>query len=251
VADYILNIIIQGDGSGLDPAAASLEHLTTATQATGATAAGATGQSQGFFSGIFSNLANIGAGIGMLQGFASGVAGVGQSLIAGSAEFEGYEARFASLMGSTDAAKAKIQELSTFASTTPFELPDVIKASQSLQVFGGAALNTKENLAVVGNAAAATGQNIGDVSFWFARAYSAIQNGQPFGEAAQNLQQMGVMSGDAVVKLNALKESGASNQQMLAALAGSLNAPVDAMTKMGTTWTGLTFILSGAQYLIS
>ena len=96
MADYILNIIIQGDGSGLDPAAASLEHLTTATQATGAAAAGATGQSQGFFSGIFSNLANIGAGIGMLQGFASGVAGVGQSLIAGSAEFEGYEARFPS-----------------------------------------------------------------------------------------------------------------------------------------------------------
>lgn len=72
-------------------------------------------------------------------------------------------------------------------------------------MFGGAALNTKENLAIVGNAAAATGQNIGDVSFWFARAYSAIQNGQPFGEAAQNLQQMGVMLGDTVVKLNALK----------------------------------------------
>lgn len=250
MADYILNIIIQGDGSGLDPAAASLEHLTTATQATGAAAAGATGQSQGFFSGIFSNLANIGAGIGMLQGFASGVAGVGQSLIAGSAEFEGYEARFASLMGSTDAAKAKIQELSTFASTTPFELPDVIKASQSLQVFGGAALNTKENLAVVGNAAAATGQNIGDVSFWFARAYSAIQNGQPFGEAAQNLQQMGVMSGDTVVKLNALKESGASNQQVWQAFAGSLNAPVDAMTKMGTTWTGLTSTLSDSWSLL-
>ena len=46
------------------------------------------------------------------------------------------------------------------------------------------------------------------------RAYSAIQNGQPFsGEAAQNPTD-GCDEGDTVVKLNALKESGASNQQV-------------------------------------
>ena len=115
-------------------------------------------QTQGFWGSMFSNATNIASSIGLLQGVGGAIAGVGQSLIAGSAEFEGYEARFASLMGSTDLAKAKIQELSTFASTTPFELPDVIKASQSLQVFGGAALNTKENLAIIGNTSAATAQ---------------------------------------------------------------------------------------------
>ena len=204
----------------------------------------------GLFGKLFANATNIASSIGLLQGVGSAIAGVGQSLISGSAQFEGYEARFASLMGSTDAAKAKIQELSQFASTTPFELPDVIQASQSLQVFGGAALNTKENLAIVGNAAAATGQNIGDVSFWFARAYSAIQNGQPFGEAAQNLQQMGVMSGDTVVKLNALKDSGASNQQVWQSFSSSLNAPTDAMAKLGGTWTGLTSTLSDSWALL-
>ena len=94
MADYILNIIIQGDGSGLEPAAASLENLATATQAAGAAATGAEGPSRGFFSGIFSNLANIGAGIGMLQGFASSVVGVATSFISGNAEFERYETQF-------------------------------------------------------------------------------------------------------------------------------------------------------------
>lgn len=164
--------------------------------------------------------------------------------VSSNADFEMFEAQFASLMGSTDAAKAKIQELSQFAATTPFELPDVIKASKMLLTFGGAALNTEENLTMVGNAAAAAGQPVDQVAFWVGRAYNAIQNGQPFGEAAAELQTMGVMSGDARLALEKLQKEGATGPEVWAAFQKGLTAPSDAMEKLGKTWTGLMSTLS-------
>ena len=81
------------------------------------------------------------------------------------------------------------------------------------------------------------------------RAYSAIQNGQPFGEAAQNLQQMGDERRYRRRSMS-LKNSGASNQQIWEAFAGSLNAPTDAMAKMAAIWTGLTSTMSDPRSLL-
>jgi hypothetical protein len=195
VADYILNIIIQGDGSGLDPAAASLEHLTTATQATGAAAAGATGQSQGFFSGIFSNLANIGAGIGMLQGFASGVVGVATAFVSGNVEFERYETQFGVLLGSATAAKDRLAELAQFGASTPFELPELVQADKVLTSFGLDAQDTAAKFGVsaqqirttIGDVAAGTGVKFQELALTFGKFASGAT-----GEAIARFQELGI-----------------------------------------------------------
>lgn len=166
--------------------------------------------------------------------------------IASNAQFEDFQTRFESIYGTIEgiqdpvaSAKAHIQDLSTFAATTPFELPQVTKASQLLLTFGGVALDTEENLTRVGNAAAASGQSIDEVAFWYGRAYNAIQAGQPFGEAAMRLQEMGILGGDARLQIEALQQSGASSGEVWSAFADGLNAPNDAMEKLGKTWNGL------------
>lgn len=159
-------------------------------------------------------------------------------------QFEKFEAQFATLLGSTAAAQKQIAALSTFAAKTPFELPGVITAQKNLLVLGGAAAATQENLTLVGNAAAAAGQPIEEVSFWISRAYSAMQNGQPFGESAMRLQEMGILGGEARVMLEELQKEGAKGPELWAKFASSINAPTDAMDKLGKTWEGLTSTLT-------
>jgi phage-related protein len=214
---------------------------------------------QSVFGRIQQSASSLGAGVGQLGGFFqhafefatggliqrglegvfSAVGNVAGAMIGGNAEFETYTAQFASLLGSTDAATAKLKDLATFAAVTPFELPEVIQASKTLQTFGGNLLNTQDNLNLVGNAAAVANQPIGEVSFWVGRAYNAIKNGQPFGEAAARLQEMGILGGDARLKLEQLQKTGAKGDQVWAAFTTGLNAPSDAMQKLGQTFSGL------------
>lgn len=180
------------------------------------------------------NAAMIGIGATVVAALGGIVKGVQSNM-----QFEAFEAQFASLLGDTQAAKDKIEELADFAATTPFELPGVIQASKMLLTFGGTALNTADNMQIVGNAAAAMGQPIDQVAFWFGRAYSAINAGQPFGEAAAELQNMGILSGDARLYLEELQKTGASNAEVWTAFQENLQAPTDAMDKLGKTAQGL------------
>lgn len=192
----------------------------------------------GFMGNMLSTAGGFIAG-GVISGLASQFGELTGAMVGGNAQFETYEASFATLMGSVDGAKAKIAELGTFAATTPFELPEVVQGAKNLLTFGGAALNTQENITLVGNAAAATGQKFNEVSFWVGRAYSMIQAGKPFGEAAMRLQEMGILSAGARAKLESLQETGASGAKVWAEFQGSITAPIDAMDKLGATFEGL------------
>lgn len=191
-------------------------------------------------------------GTGVKAAFAVGAIGVTAAIggifkgIASNADFEAYQAQFESLYGTLDgiadpvaSAKEHIQSLSAFAASTPFDLPSIIKASKTMLTFGGAALDTEANLKMVGNAAAAAGAPIDQVSTYVGKAYAAIQNGQPFGEAAAELQNMGVLSGEARRQLEQMQKEGKSGPEVWAAFQAGLTAPTDAMDKLGKTWGGL------------
>src|SRR5690606_9821540 len=100
-------------------------------------------------------------------------------------------------------------------------------------------LNTEENLTHIGNTAAAVGAPIEDIGFWVGRAYAAIQGGQPFGEAAQNLMQMGAVSPDVIAEMNALAESGGSADEIFGLLQDHMGTFGGAMEKQAGTWQGL------------
>ena len=188
---------------------------------------------------VFGSL--IADGISRVTGAVNGMIG---GMISGNAQFETFTTQFTSLLGGADEARAHLDNLATFAATTPFELPGVITASKNLLTFGGDALNTMDNLTLFGNAAAVSGQSFEEVSFWVGRAYNAIQNGQPFGEASARLQEMGILGGDARLALEQLQEEGAKGPEVWAAFTEGLNAPEGAMDDLSRTFSGMMSTLS-------
>jgi len=210
----------------------------------------------GFASQVSASMARIGAGLGRtvagvgrdLASAAAAITGAGSIAVAGlaaigfktSASLETAELQFQTLLGSADEARAKVAELFQFAAKTPFEAGPIIEASRQLQIFGGDALNTEQNLRRIGDAAAAVGQPIEQVAFWVGRANEAIQSGRPFGEAALRLQEMGVITGDTRNRMEELSAQGASADQIFAVLGGRLDEFGGAMARQQDSWLGLT-----------
>lgn len=131
---------------------------------------------------------------------AVGIVGIGSaamSITAGNAQFERYNVQLATLLGSAEAAKDRMAELSEFGAKTPFELPQLVEAEKVLVGFG---LNTEKttklagmNLAdfrtVIGDVAAGTGRDFAEVALTFGK-FSAGATG----ESLARLQEMGVVT---------------------------------------------------------
>lgn len=154
--------------------------------------------------------------------------------------------QFHSLGMTTDEAKKHVADLFQFAKETPFETGPIIEASRQLRVFGGANLDTVANLRLFGDTAAATNADLGALTFWFGRLYSAAQAGKPFGEALQNLQQLGVLSPQAITQLSNMSEKGAKFADVWKVATGDLQRFNGAMKDQAGTWKGLTSTISDA-----
>lgn len=183
-----------------------------------------------------------------------GFEAIGGAAIGMNATLETSTLQFKILMGDADRAQTHVKGLFEFAKSTPFETGPIIEASRIMEVMGGTALNTKENLTLIGDAAAGASAPIQEVGMWVSRAYSNIQGGRPFGEAAMRLQELGLLSGTARAEMEKLSESGASSEQIWAALRGELGRFEGSMSELQGTWAGLTstasdsinILLSGA-----
>lgn len=64
---------------------------------------------------------------------------------------------FTTLLGSTDKAQAHLKALQAFGESTPFEFPDLIKASQRMQAMGFSAESVIPSLRAIGDAVSAVG----------------------------------------------------------------------------------------------
>ncbi|PAB61317.1 hypothetical protein [Anaeromicrobium sediminis] len=104
--------------------------------------------------------------------------------IGGNAQFEQYRITFEKLLGSTEAAQNKMEELAEFAAKTPFQLEGVVEAGKLLEAYG---LSTKKYLEDSGDLASAFGKDISEV----ARAIGRLNSGD-FGEAFQRLRDFGI-----------------------------------------------------------
>jgi hypothetical protein len=86
-------------------------------------------------------------------------------------QFEAYETSLKVMLGTTEKAKARLQEYVEFAKTTPFELPAVVEAGNKLQAIGK---YSKDNMTMLGDLAAAAGKPYEQVL----SAYSKLATGQ-------------------------------------------------------------------------
>lgn len=116
-----------------------------------------------------SALDNLQGGFGKLQSFVStsmlaigaAVADAATAVAVTGFQFnamkEQSQIAFTTMLGSSTAAQAKLEELQDFAAKTPFEFPDLIRASQRMMAMGFASQEVIPTLTAVGDAVAALG----------------------------------------------------------------------------------------------
>jgi len=202
--------------------------------------------------GVRSALGGLGSAVGTVArvGTAAflgvGAAAVGgfglalKSSIGMNSQLEQSTMMFTTLMGDAQLAEDHVRSLFDFAAATPFETGPIIEASKHLQIFGGDALNTMDNLTLVGDAAAAVGAPIDEVAFWVGRMYSNLQAGQPFGEAAMRLQELGIMAPGTRQAMEDLQKTGADGATVWNEFTGAAGNFTGAMVMQSQSWTGLT-----------
>lgn len=136
--------------------------------------------------------------------------GIGQTIktsIDLEVQQQNLESSFEVLLGSKKKAQKRIDDLTTFAGSTPFTRDEIYQSSRTLQVFTGNALSTGKGLKMVGDVAAGTNSELSDVALWVGRMYDGMKNHQTIGEATAALQEMGAISGQDRTKLEALAAS--------------------------------------------
>lgn len=215
-----------------------------------------TGQSvSSSFSSITSGAASMAAGFVSAQAIMSGVSAafgfLKESVIGTNATLERSTLQFTTLMKDSDAAKQHVQDLFAFAKATPFETGPIIEASRLMRTFGGAALDTKENLTLIGDASAATGAPINELGMWVGRLYANLKAGEPVGEASMRLMELGVITPETKGKLQDLAESTAPVGDKFKVLQDVLGNFSGAMEKQAGSWDGVMSTFSDTINLLT
>lgn len=117
-----------------------------------------------------------------------GIAGVATMAVKSAGEFEMAGVAFKTLLGDSQKANAAIQAITEQAKTTPFNLPELIKANQMLISAGISADKARDDIGNLGKAVAATGGSSADLL----RLSGNLQQIQAIGKAsAQDIKQFG------------------------------------------------------------
>ena len=141
----------------------------------------ARGSMDSFGKSVIRTAAKIGAALGGMAFFKKGI-GLASQLQQDTIAIKSFT-------GSAESANAVIQEIRTFAASTPFQLNDLIAASKQLLAFGVSADKVRGTLHVLGNLAAASGANIGDLAQIFGKIKS---QGKVMGETLNQLAERGI-----------------------------------------------------------
>lgn len=153
-------------------------------------------------------------GTQILAGIATAGAAAGGFGLTIAANAEQAEVAFTSLLGSGEAAKTFMGELSSFAAATPFELPGLQDSASRLLAFGVSADEVIPLMSALGDSTAAVGTGEDGI----ARATAALgkmqQQGKVSGEAMQQLTEAGIPAWDALAAKLGTDVAGA--QQMVA-----------------------------------
>ncbi len=182
------------------------------------------GASEG--AGVLKSALGTAAGVllgGAVQSFAGGLAGVAKAMIDSNAEFEKYTIQLTTLQGSSQKAKATLEELAKFGAETPFDLPEIVKAEKVLLGFGltgqkaieKTGRDSKQLRSIAGDIAAGTGQSFEEISLLIGKFSSGAT-----GEAISRFQELGIVTKEQ------LKGVGIEFDK-----AGSLTSPLDKALK--------------------
>ena len=171
------------------------------------------------------------------------------SFVKGSSEaassVESLTTQFTTLLGSTTAAKKRMEEITEFAAKTPFEISELAATSKLLEVMGGKLISTGDGLRLVGDAAAMAGQPLQEVGLHIGRVFSAITSGTSAGESVNRLQELGLITGATKLRFEELaaaqkkgKAEVLSGAQALKLLEGVMSKARGGMAALSATTEG-------------
>lgn len=147
------------------------------------------------------------------------------------------EIAFTTMLGSAEKAKNMIDDLYSFALTTPFQFPDLLVAGRNLIAFGMDARNVIPVLKSIGDAAAATGGGSAALNS-IADAFGAIQ-----ASGKLSMQEINRLSAHGIPALQILaNQAGVSAEQMRKAISAGA---IDANTAIAALVTGIQEGTSG------
>jgi len=163
---------------------------------------GGGGGNLGQVEGVSANLERI-AGASRLMGVAAtaGAAGMG-ALLGKAAGFEQIEVGFRTMLGSAEAATAKLAELREFAAKTPFNFGDLARGSQMLLGAGASAGELIPILNALGTANAAAGKGQESLNRAILATSQIITQGTLQGDELRQLSEAGVPLNDVLKELN-------------------------------------------------
>ena len=115
--------------------------------------AGRARDAAGAVAGLTARLGIIGAGGAFL---------FNQQFVRGAADFERYRLTLETVMGSAEAAQTRLNELTEFASRTPFNVAEVVRAGVALQTLGIRGAAADDALKAAGDAASVFGTSLND-----------------------------------------------------------------------------------------
>lgn len=189
--------------------------------------------------GLVGKLGGIGLALQGVQQIAGTLSAAIKTALSPSMEMETLQVQFAVLLGGMDSAKTRMQDLTKFANETPFELPEVARASKVLETLTRGALATSDGLRLVGDVAAATGQPFDELATWIGRLYDGLQSGRPVGEALARLQELGVVSGDTRGEIEQLQKEGKKGPEVWGVAEKALGKYGGMMEAQSATAAGL------------
>lgn len=147
-------------GSSFDRAATSLGKAGSAASGLASKMSGLRGAGEGIF-GSLSSLTKSGLLVNAITSAVSGLTGALKTGFSAGIEYnsmlEKADISFTTLLGSTAKAQEHLKALQVFGEQTPFEFPDLIKASQRMQAMGFAADQVIPSLRSIGDAVSAVG----------------------------------------------------------------------------------------------
>jgi hypothetical protein len=198
-------------------------------------------------------MSRLGVGIAAVGAAATAAAGVAalkfidfaKSASQAASGVESLKMQFEVLLGSADAAGKRIEEITKFAASTPFEVDELARTSKLLQTLGGTLLATGEGLRMVGDATAIAGQPIEEMGLHIGRLFNALTSGTSAGEAVARLQEVGLITGVAKNQFEALaaaQKKGTqpilTQNQALTLLQNVMSQTSGAMAKLSATTEG-------------
>jgi phage-related protein len=100
-----------------------------------------------------------------LAAVSTAVIGLGAAGVASAGAYEQSRVALETMLGSADKARSLLIEITEFAKSTPFELPEVVTATKQLLAFGVAQKDLIPTLRRLGDIAAGVGVPVGQLSY--------------------------------------------------------------------------------------